>query len=429
MKLEVVPSMRGIPHAYLTAELPGAGGRIKEDFDDFRVEEVPLYSASGEGEHVFFEVEKTDLSTIEAIERLSHELDRDFADFGFAGLKDRKGITRQVFSIAGFPPERLLRLGIPQLQVLWARRHANKLRVGHLRGNRFVVRVRGVEESMRRDVETVLSVIMERGLPNYYGHQRFGTRGDAQWVGRALLRHDDEAAIRRILGHPSTAERNPDIVAARYLFMQYRWTEALERFPRAYREEHKLLRYLLRSGENFTAARRRIRLDIVRLYFTAYQSYLFNKALETRLILTEGDLERFFPGDVAYNHRNGSLFRVEEPSAVLERTRSFEISPSGPIFGKKMLIPAPGIQEEIESRLLEEHGLLHSDFFELQQRFRLGGGRRPFRVKVKDLEWHFEENSLILKFFLPKGSYATTLLREVMKNEEVPPGFSGDGAT
>jgi len=79
------------------------------------------------------------------------------------------------------------------------------------------------------------------GLPNYFGPQRFGNRGDSHWIGRAFLVKDSRAAIRRILGHPSSTEKNPAVVAARYLFLQFRWREALERFPGSYREEKKML--------------------------------------------------------------------------------------------------------------------------------------------------------------------------------------------
>ena len=415
--------MPGIPHRYLTETIPGIHGRIKEAVEDFCVEEVPLYSPCGEGEHVYFEIEKRDLSTLEGLERLSEALGRDFRDFGFAGLKDRKGITRQVLSISGVSPERVLELGLPQLTVLWARRHRNKLRVGHLKGNRFFVRIRGVHAACRDTAAAFLTVIRERGLPNYYGYQRFGIRGDAQWVGRAFLVNDDEAAVRRILGKPSAVERNPEIVAARYLFLQYRWAEALQRFPRAYREERKLLRFLLRRGEDFRRARHQIRSDIVKLYFTAYQSYLFNRALEARLRISGGNLDRFYDGDVAYIHERGASFRVDDPVGLVERASSFEISPSGPIFGRKMLVPAAGPEEAIERRLLERQKLSLEDFDPLERRYGLGGGRRPFRVRAEDIEWQLVGDSLELRFFLPKGAYATSLLREVMKNERVPPGF------
>ena len=415
--------MLGIPHPYLTEGIRGLGGIIKEKPEDFAVEEVPLYHACGEGEHTYFEVEKTNLSTLEAVDRLSRELGRDFREFGFAGLKDRRGITRQVLSVADCPPDRVDSLELGRLRVLWARRHTNKLRVGHLRGNRFHVRIRETNPQARASAEPILDVIGEKGLPNYFGPQRFGSRGDAQWVGRALLSWNDEGAVRRILGCPSPVEGNPGVVAARYLFLQYRWQEALETFPRNYSEERKVLRYLLRHGENYRGARRQIRPDVLKLFFTAYQSYIFNRGLDRRLRLSDGELGRFYPGDVAFVHRNGALFRIDDPETLKERAQSFEISPSGPIFGKKTLICEDGPQRAIDERLLEDENLSQRDFHKLQQWARLEGGRRAFRIPVEKLEWRFEGDDMVLKFFLPKGSFATTLLRELMKNDHAAPGF------
>jgi tRNA pseudouridine13 synthase len=415
--------MNGIPHPLLTERIPGIGGGIKTSCEDFVVEEVALYEACGEGEHIYFGLEKTDLSTLELLERLSRKLGRDFRDFGFAGMKDRKGVTRQVISISGVTPDDVLALDLPRVKILWARRHTNKLRVGHLRGNRFTVRVRGVQKVDEERVAAVLSVIAEKGLANYFGPQRFGTRGDSQWVGRSLLLHDDEAVVRRILGRPSPVEGNPDIVAARYLFLQHRWSEALDRFPRSYREERKLLTYLLRHGENYRGVRRQLRREVLKLYLTAYQAYLFNQVLERRLELTGGDLQRLYPGDLAYLHRNGAVFRIDDVDAANGRAGTFEISPSGPMFGKKMLLPGSGLESEIEEGVLAGDRVTHKDFHQLQQWCHLDGGRRALRVKPEDVDWRFEGRDLLIKFFLPKGSYATTLLRELLKNETVLPGF------
>lgn len=417
--------MIGIPHHYLTQELPGIGGVIRARLEDFVVEEVPLYRACGEGEHVYFEIEKRDLSTLEALEWVARRLGRPLQDFGYAGLKDRKGITRQTFSLQGTTPEEMEILDVPKVRVLAASRHTNKLRVGHLRGNRFIIRVRDVDADAQDRVAAILGCVSERGLPNYFGPQRFGNRGDAQWVGGALLRHDPKSAIRRILGCPASTENNPHVVAARYLFQQYRWSEALERFPPSYREERRMLQYLVRAGEKYGGAVRLMRPQILRLYFSAFQSFLFNIILERRLERTDGHLGRLWDGDVAFLHRNGAVFTVADAESEQSRADRFEISPSGPIFGKKTVQPR-GEAGELETQVVDEGGCRVTDFHQLQQRCGLNGGRRPLRVPVDDLAWEWDEEGLLLRFFLPKGSYATTLLREIMKNETVPSDYRRD---
>jgi tRNA pseudouridine13 synthase len=417
--------MIGIPHRYLTHELPGIGGVIRARLEDFVVEEVPLYRACGEGEHVYFEIEKRDLSTLEALEWIARGLGRQLQDFGYAGLKDRKGITRQTLSLQGTTPEQVESLDVPKIRVLASSRHTNKLRVGHLRGNRFILRVREIEGDVRDRVAAILERLCELGLPNYFGPQRFGNRGDAQWVGGALLRHDPKSAIRRVLGCPASTENNPHVVAARYLFQQYRWCEALERFPVSYREERRMLQYLVRAGEKYGGAVRLMRPQILRLYFSAFQSFLFNIVVERRLERTDGQLGRLWDGDVAFLHRNGAVFTVGEAESEQSRADRFEISPSGPIFGKKTVHPR-GEAREIETQVVDEGGCRVADFHQLQQRCGLSGGRRPLRVPIEDLEWEQDDEGLRLSFFLPKGSYATTLLREIMKNEEVPSGYRSD---
>ncbi len=413
--------MIGIPHRYMTAGVSGIGGRLKEQLEDFIVEEVPLYHPVDHGEHTFFEVEKSDLSTLEAVERIAYQLSVDVGEFGFAGLKDRKAITRQVISVRLVPPERVLALRLGQVNVLWARLHTNKLRIGHLLGNRFRIRVRGVDPDPDR-VAVLIDQIQRDGLPNFYGPQRFGNRGDAFRIGRALLKTNYGYAVRRLLGYPSSTEHNPHVVEARTRFMAGDLAGAYEGFPKSYRQERRILEFLLRSPGNWKGAARRFSEPVRKLYFSAYQSFLFNRILDSRLGESGNSPGKLFVGDLAWIHRNGAVFRVVRPEDEQRRADAFEISPSGPIFGMKMIQPE-GLQARIERDLLAEEGLLPTSFHRLMPGLHMEGGRRPFRVPVRELKHRLEGGDLHLEFFLPKGSYATTFLREIMKREESPPGY------
>jgi tRNA pseudouridine13 synthase len=202
--------------------------------------------------------------------------------------------------------------------------------------------------------------------------------------------------------------------------------DALASYPATYREERRLLAYLLQSGGNYAGARSRLSVTARKLYFSAYQSYLFNLVLAERIHRTGSDMRKLFEGDVAYLHRNGAVFRVENVEAEAPRAETFEISATGPIFGKKMPLPA-GFEAEIEDAVLERDGVRLADFHQLMPKLRLDGGRRPIRVRVESLTWRLEGNDLFMEFFLPKGSYATSLLREIMKNESVPEGYYEEG--
>ncbi len=130
---------------YLTRDFPGVGGVIKQRPEDFFVQEIPLYEPSGQGEHVYCEIQKTGLTTFDAVHQLSRALNVHPRDIGYAGMKDARAVTRQTLSIFGTTEDALRAVQIPNLSVLWATRHDNKLRLGHLSANRFALKIRNVQ--------------------------------------------------------------------------------------------------------------------------------------------------------------------------------------------------------------------------------------------------------------------------------------------
>lgn len=418
--------MPGIPHPYMTSELPGIGGTLKSECKDFIVEEVPSYLPGGAGEHTYCLLEKENLSTFEAIRKLSGALGVSRGEFGYAGLKDRKGVTRQWVSVRGVSPADVQALALDGLTLREVTRHTNKLRVGHLRGNRFEVWVRGVHPDAADRVPRVFQQLTQRGIPNYYGLQRFGNRGYAHRIGRDLVRREPEAAIQKILGCHVSGENNPHVVRAREAFSAGKLGEAREAFPGSYREERRVLDHLRKSPQDFSGAARRLEHVTAKLYVTAYQSYLFNLTVDERMRRVGGDLGRFLRGDLAFLHRNGAVFAVEDVDEAQSRASTFEVSPSGPTFAARMATPY-GVPLEIEECVLKRDELGVEELAYLTSQFRLDGGRRPLRVPVADLEWRLEGGDLYLEFFLPKGCYATTLLRELMKNDDPSGGFYADG--
>jgi len=342
---------------YLTADLPGIGGVIRAEMTDFIVEEVPAYEPSGEGEHTFFAVEKTGQPTFRLIQQLAGRLGISERDIGYAGLKDARAVARQTLSVPNVPPETLLALELDQARVLWAERHIHKLRIGHLRGNRFTLRIRETVPDAAERVAAILAVLTERGVPNGYGPQRFGRRGDNAAVGLALLRND-RAALREL---------------------------GVRQIP-----------YRLR-----------------RLYLSALQSALFNQLLAARI--AGGTMDRMLLGDVAKKQETGGIFNVEDLEAEQPRAQAWEISPTGPIYGYKMRA-AQADAAALEADILAQAGLMLEDF----RPAKLKGSRRPLRYRLDALEWQLEEpHTLVIAFFAPKGSFATLLLRELMKTDQV----------
>ena len=179
-------------------------------------------------------------------------------------------------------------------------------------------------------------------------------------------------------------------------------------------QKRRILRYLDRAGPRFEKAFRRVPKPVRRLFLSGYQSYLFNRVLAERLKLEALDV--LWKGDVAMKHENGACFRVEDPAAEEERLRRFEISPTGPVFGRKML-RSEGREGELERGFLASEGVDYEDFRKIFPGLELRGARRAFRVRPEELRWELEGKDVVLSFSLPKGSYATVFLREIVKPE------------
>lgn len=401
----------------LTADLPGTGGAVKDRPEDFVVDEIPLYPALGVGDHAYARVEKIGIPTREAIRRLARHLGIPEARVGCAGLKDARAVTRQTLSFERVPPASLEGLELPGLRVLSVKRHRNKLRPGHLAGNRFEIRVRGVVADAADRTAAVLRVLLARGLPNGFGVQRFGTRGDTHLVGASLVRRDFGGAVARLCGMPSPLERDARVLEARRLFDAGDLEGARRSFPAAFATERRVIERLL-QGAGPEAAVKSIPPGMRRFFVSAFQSALFNRVLADRMAA----LDRLEEGDLAWIHAKGAVFRVEDAAREQERCDAFEVSPSGPVFGMKMVAPggAPG---EREAAVLAAEGLAPADF-SVPGVARFDGERRPLRVPVGDPSFRVEGEDLLLAFSLPRGCYATNLLAEVTKSpvDGVPGG-------
>ena len=399
MKLETNPK------PYLTADLPGIGGQIKTTPADFFVEEIPKYEPSGEGQHVYITIEKTNLTTLKVLGMMARALGVNRKAIGYAGLKDAHAVTRQTFSVDGITEDAARALEIPGVKILRVARHRNKLKPGHSAGNKFVIRVRGVEKSALPAAEAILVQLQARGVPNYFGKQRFGHRNNSQWLGKALVQNDMDTFLRELLGKPQPTEAAP-AQHARALFDSGDWAAALEAFPPFLRDERAVLRQLVRTGDPRRAVRALDR-RLKRLYVSAYQSHLFNKLLAQRLPA----IHRLETGDVAYIHRNGACFVVEDAAAEQPRADALTISPAGPMFGVKMLT-AQGKPGAREAAVLVEEEISLGDFRVPGVNF--NGERRPYRIPLADASLGWDEG-LVVSFSLPPGVYATIVLREIMK--------------
>jgi tRNA pseudouridine13 synthase len=411
---------------YLTAEIAGVGGTIKTFIEDFFVEEVPLYEPIDEGSHVFFCIEKRQVDTLKAVRTIADALGKRAFEIGVAGLKDARAVSRQILSVEHVEPAAVEALHLPDIRVLWARRHRNKLKLGHLRGNKFVIKLRSVRTDGKADAENTLAILRQCGVPNYFGPQRFGMRGDSWQIGRAIVRQDEKEAIDVLCGRPCEAD-SPAVYKARQLYDAGQFHEASKVWPYNCREERIALKAMTKAKGSHRRALFAIDRSLKRLYVSAYQSWLFNQILADRVRL--GALDQVWPGDMAWLHDRGAVFLVEDAAVEQPRADRLEISPSGPLFGSRTTM-AQGRAGEMETAVLASQAVTPEHFRNVKGQ-KVRGARRPLRFPLSDLDFASGQDEhgayFELRFYLPAGCYATSLLREICKGDVRTLDASGEG--
>ncbi|MRI57938.1 MAG: tRNA pseudouridine(13) synthase TruD [Epsilonproteobacteria bacterium] len=337
---------------------------FKHSPETFVVEEVPLYPFSGEGEHLILKVRKKGMTTWEMLQALSEQIGVKVKDIGYAGLKDKNALTYQYISINKKYEEPLERFFHTNIKIIETTRHKNKIRLGHLKGNRFFVRLKKVSPLSAKKIDEVLKIIAQEGLPNYFGYQRFGLDEKNYLIGQAIVEGKRK-------------------------------------------ERSKKLR---------------------RFYINAYQSHLFNlwlsKRIEHSKLLKSFDPKelkdifdlptdllkelkeqpRFFkiyPGDIMMHYPFGKIFFADDVPQEARRFLAKSVAPTGLLPGRRVK-RSDGLSREIEKDFDDER----IDEF---------GDRRYAWVFVEDLKGRYKEKEAWyeLNFFLPKGSYATVLLEEI----------------
>lgn len=324
----------------LTASLPGTGGVLRSELEDFVVEELPIYLPQGKGSHAYAWVEKRGLTTRDLVLVLLREGLKE-QQIGVAGLKDKQAITRQWISV----PNRFAKVlenleTLDGVKILEMSRHKNKLGMGHLKGNRFSVRVRQADIEKAKPI---LEVLQRLGVPNYFGPQRFGNEG-----------------------------LNPV-------------------------DGYKVLYGLKAPGGH----------RLKGLFISALQSLVFNYVLSKRI--EQGFLDTVLLGDWAKKHDTGGEFLVEDPIES-KRAKRFEISAILPLYGKRVKV-AEALAGDIEKQGLEYFELVWAKFASRR------GDRRLSRFPLQVVTLEPTEDGYWVKFDLPKGAFATSILRELLKME------------
>lgn len=344
---------------YYSHDLPGVGGRLRGELEDFQVEEVPAYMPCGEGDHIYLWVEKRQMTTAVLVAAVAKELAVRESDIGVAGMKDKFAVTRQMLSVPPpITPEQCMALQIDGAIIHSAVRHGNKLKTGHLRGNRFFLRVRELgcppQEALQRCNAILAKLAQSPGAPNWYGAQRFGRDAQNSRIGKELVTKSTKAGTRT----PRGRQR--------------------------------------------------------RLYISAYQSELFNTYLAQRM--ADDLYTTVLAGDVLQKRDSGGMFVSEDCAEEQARLDRNELSLTGPMFGHHMKQAASGSESAArEQALLDSEGIDLPDFSHLGKL--ANGTRRALSVMLEGAEAMAGDDWLEVRFSLPSGSYATSIMREIIKGE------------
>ncbi len=349
--------------------------------DDFYVEELALFELESSGEHRYYWIEKAGLTTEQVAKSLSRTLGVRLRDVGYAGRKDRWARTRQWFSVRCSQEDDSQVGGDEGFEVLEAAFGSRKLRLGDLEGNRFAIRIRDVTPAEWEVVAERLERLRRFGFANRFGRQRFGHDGDNAEAGLDILR-----------------------------------------------------------GTSRVKDRRRARFLVA-----ALQAELFNRVLALREENVAEDsggrraIDQVLDGDLLVARATGFCVRAGDLVEHQGLVDALELSPSGPLFGAKMMRPG-GVMKRLEALALEELELDESSFRQLAGRVDVSGERRSLRCEVRGLQGRHEEavatsaegcGDVVLEFELPPGSYATVLLEEAFAGlglEEARGGTAKEGA-
>lgn len=398
------------------------GGTIKERNEDFLVDEIPLIDPSGQGEHLHMGVQKSGLTHDDLLQVVAKQCGVPVRAIGYAGMKDRQAVTRQTISVhlPGLPDPPVL--SHPSVQVLWSRRHDAKLRPGQLQGNRFSIRIRGVDPLAAPRVLQGLRTLEERGAPNAFGRQRFGNRCNNHVLG-ALLAAERWSDLLAELCGAQGSPFPPSQQEARACFDagDFRASERL--WARGDFAERAAVRAMA-QGRSPKGSVLAIKQSMLQFWMNATQSAGLNAVLSARLEL--GLFDQFVAGDVANLHPGRSLFRVHdtmladsgEASVLARRLKEFDCSPTGPMIGESSMTTEQNAWA-IEEKALHECGLSHAIFAAAKNA--PAGERRSLRMKVSDpqVEAGVDVHGGFIRvaFDLPRGGFATAVLTELMGSE------------
>ncbi len=413
------------------SKTPGTGGVIRQQIEDFVVEELTNRTEITNGNYLIVELTKRNWDTHRLIRELSRRLRVSQDRFGWAGTKDKRALTKQRISIWDMREEELGRVRLKDVELNVIGRSNKKISLGDLWGNKFKITVRNIELTIDETLSRVRSISqeLEKGAPNFFGVQRFGeNRPVTHIVGEAILRGDFKEAALTYIARPFPEEPDEVKRARQYVWETGDLKEGLKIYPVRLQFERAMMNHLISRPDDFTGAFRVLSPNLQKMFLHAYQSYIFNIILSRR-IRAGLSIHEAYPGDiVCFKNEMGMpdtsrLQKVTEDNLdginnLINRGRAFV---TAPLVGYDTDFAA-GRPGEIERDAVRERNIDVAGFkVPAMPELSSKGLRReivlPFKPEYSAAEDEVNpgRTKLMLEFSLQKGGYATTVLREYMK--------------
>jgi tRNA pseudouridine13 synthase len=383
--------------------------KLKCQPEDFRVEELPVVSGDGPGRYTFYRLTKRSLGTIEAVEAICRRWNLAGRRLSYGGLKDRHAVTTQYLTIVDGPAKTINETNF-ELEPLG--RLPQPYGPQHFQGNRFVLVLRDLTEDDLRRALAAVAELPRDGLPNYFDDQRFGSVGiSGQFIAQAWLTGDHERALQLALAEPNPFDRSGTKAEKSVLRAHWgRWTEAKARLDRS--SARSIVTYLVDHPTDYRGAFARLRRELRTLYFSAFQSHLWNLILARWLERSSRPDQRvpieLKAGTFPFPRR----LEPEQVQALIDSPIPLPSSrstlPTGPL--------GEAVCEVLEPFQLTWSGLrvrhLKDVFFSKGTRAALAF---PGNLELSALEdeLHPKRRALRLSFELGKGSYATIMVKRI----------------
>ena len=452
MPIPEIDKLLGIEVYATNAE--GVGGAIRKSVDDFVVEE---FLVDGSKANVNGEVPKRVLdSTVQtqrfllcvlvkrnwdtfiAVKNIAKSLGIDQARVQFAGIKDAKAVTAQHITIENVLMDDAGKVDVKDITVRPVGYVREMLSLFYLLGNNFTITIKSINDSEATVKENIDQAVKELdhigGIPNFFGHQRFGTtRPITHLVGKAIIKGSFEEAAMLFLAKPSVHEHPASRQARQDLQSTRDFKQAQANFPKQLRFERIMLNYLADNIGDFAGAFQSLPFKLQALFVQAHQSYLFNRFLSARAehglplnVALEGDY-------VVGVERSGlpmttmaKVATAENLPEVNAQVKSGRLRVALPIFGVKQKL-SQGIMGQIEREVLEQEGVEATNLHvNVLSRTGGKGGLRTVVTPVKDFRLQSVSANATgdgyqakISFMLLRGSYATVVLREIMKPSDL----------